>query len=63
MNPFQAVLFLIFVLPAVMLKHLWKMLFGEMTEEEKKKIIWKIPYILLIALIVLVIVLWMHGYR
>ena len=42
MGPFQTILFLIFVLPAVMLKNLWKMLTKKMTKEDKKKMLWQI---------------------
>jgi len=46
-----------------MIKHLWRMLTGKMTKEDKKKWLWYIPYILLAILIILAIILWMHGYK
>lgn len=63
MNPFQTILFLIFVLPIVMIKELWKLLTGKMTKNDKKKWLWRIPYILIAIFVILTIILWANGYR
>ncbi len=63
MNPFQAFLFLVFVLPVIMMKDLWARLTKGMDSKEKKDFLWKIPYVLLIILVILSIILWMKGYR
>jgi len=63
MSIFHTILFLIFVLPVVMIKEAWKMLTKNMTKEDKKRWLWRIPYILLGILVILAIVLWMKGYR
>ncbi|MEI7765604.1 MAG: hypothetical protein WCI93_03405 [bacterium] len=63
MNPFQALVFLIFVLPAIMIKDGWQRLTKNMTKAEKKEFIWRIPYILIAILVFLSIILWAKGYR
>jgi len=63
MNPLQTILFLIFVLPVVMIKKLFGMLTKDMTKEEKKKLLWYIPYLLIFLLVVLMIILWSAGLR
>jgi heme/copper-type cytochrome/quinol oxidase subunit 2 len=60
MNPFQALIYLLFVLPAFMAKEGWKMFKKGMTERDWW---WKLPYVLLIILVILLIVLLLNGYR
>ena len=63
MNPFEAILFLIFVLPAVMIKTLFKMLTKNMSKEDKKKWLWRIPYVLIILLFFIMLILYNAGFR
>lgn len=63
MSPIQIVIYLIFVLPVMMVKTAWKMLTKKMTKEEKKEWLWRIPYVLIAILVILIIILWVGGYR
>lgn len=63
MNPIQIVIYLIFVLPVMMVKTAWKMLTKKMTKEEKKEWLWRIPYVLIGMLVILIIILWAGGYQ
>jgi len=63
MNPFQALLFVIFFLPMMMIKEGLSM-FSEFFEGiNKKKFFWRLPYYLLAILSFIAIVLWIEGYR
>ena len=57
------ILFLLFVLPVIMLKDLWGRITENMTKAQKKKMLWKIPYVLILILVILAILLIMKGYR
>jgi hypothetical protein len=59
----QTIAFLIFVLPALMIKEAWAMATKNMTKEDKKRWLWRVPYILLAILIFFSIILLMKGYR
>jgi len=64
MNPFfRAIIYICFILPAVMLDALWQLLTKGMTRVEKIKWLWRIPYVLIIILIIIMIALWNKGYR
>lgn len=60
MNPFQVIIFLVFVLPAFMIKEGYKMFKKGMNE---KNWWWKIPYALFVLLVIILIVLLIKGYR
>ena len=63
MNPFQTIIFLVFVLPAVMIKDLWKKITKNMTKEDKMRWLWRIPQVLIFLLVLLMIILWSSGVR
>lgn len=60
---FDKILFLLFVLPALMIKNLWDRLTNGMTKKQKRNILWRIPYVLIFILVIWAIVLLMKGYR
>lgn len=60
---FDKILFLLFVLPVLLIKDLWERVTKNMTKAQKKKMLWRIPYLLIIILIILAIVLLRAGYR
>jgi hypothetical protein len=62
MNPLQAIIFLIFVLPTMMLKKGWKMLTKNMTKDDRKRWLWRIPSFLIIILSIFAVILWLKGY-
>lgn len=57
------ILFLLFVLPVLMIKDLWERVTKNMTKAQKKKMLWRIPYVLIFILLILAILLIMKGYR
>ena len=63
MSPIQIVIYLIFILPVMMIKTAWKMLTKKMTKEEKKEWLWRIPYVLIAILVILIIILWANGFQ
>jgi chromate transport protein ChrA len=63
MSPFNTILFVLFVLPAVIIRKGFEMLTKNMTKKDKIKWLWRIPYALIIILVILIVILWMNGYR
>jgi len=60
MNPFQIILFMLFILPALLFKEAYRMITGFI----KKHNLWnELLYFIIFILVVLFIVLWMKGYR
>jgi surface polysaccharide O-acyltransferase-like enzyme len=59
MNPFEALVFFLFVLPVFMMKEGYKIFKKGMKERDWW---WKIPYVLLIILVLILIVLLVSGY-
>ncbi len=63
MTPFQAIIFMIFFLPLLMIKAALAMI-SEATEDlDWNKWLWRTPNILLGILIFTFIVLWLEGYH
>jgi hypothetical protein len=50
-------------LPVLLIKDLWERVTKNMTKAQKKKMLWRIPYLLIIILVILAIVLLRAGYR
>jgi membrane-bound metal-dependent hydrolase YbcI (DUF457 family) len=60
MNPFQVVIFMLFVLPAFMFKEGYKMFSRAMGENDRWS---KFLYALLVLLLLIVAILYFKGYR
>ncbi|MBP7006622.1 MAG: hypothetical protein KBB16_00965 [Candidatus Pacebacteria bacterium] len=60
MNPLQIVIFMLFILPALIIKESYRMV----VKFIKKHNLWnELLYFIIFILIVLFVVLWMKGYR
>lgn len=63
MNPFQAIIFMIFFLPLMIIKEGIAMV-TEFTEgKDKKKLFWHVLYFVVVLLAFVAIILWILGYR
>ena len=61
---FEKILYMIFALPALLIKEAFEMVVKNKTHQQKKKILWNMAlYGLLAILVILAVILWMKGYR
>jgi low affinity Fe/Cu permease len=54
MNPFQTVIFLLFTLPALIIREGWDMLVDHLKKEKKD---WQLPYLIAMAVCILLIII------
>ena len=60
-NPIlKAIVFICFIIPWLMLKALWDLLTDDL---DWKAFFWRLPYVLIVILVIFALFLWFHGYR